>query len=427
MGNGCSCDPQSLELQNCPTVPAIQCRTNFTNECSAADNVCTTFKQGFPTALSPFCHQPNGCCPGTAPNGANSWLFKVDSCQSQCASVDSEGCLILNNIGPEICAGEVNGNIAVNPSEELNVTCKWPTSAFTSLAAVGTWETTYGRDTSADNFRVWNTKIMPTLCSGFQSNAINGPGTCPQENNQGPWVGGICSAFVANNTPTGNKCQDWIRGIAENDAEAKAGANRAIFGYCRNLANINQIMPGLNLDVEDGEVNECLCINRGKDPDGLFNQILQLVGTNQGLVNSLGKVGCWYAPCSAGLNQIIPLKTADTIGDFYPTDCPDVCQIVNIFRGTIENSTIQDEIKCDNSTPTPPGGTGNRQGPGENGNGDDDDDRSFLKRYWWVAVIAGAVVILLIIIIIVVIATSGGKKKDKDKGGLTPTEEALLF
>ncbi len=369
-----------------------------------------------------FCHQPKGCCQGNSPLGINSWLFELDStspCQGLCANVDIGGCVVLNNTRPDVCAGGGKGSSDVNAATEVTVTCKWPTNTFISLAAVEAWETKYGRDTSPGNFSVWNTKIMPTLCSGFQSNAINGPGTCPTENNQGAWVGGVCSAFVANSL-IGNKCQDWIVGISENDTEAKAAANTAIFGYCQNLANINQIMPGLNLDVKDGEVNECLCINRGKDPDGLFNQILQLAGTNQGLVNSLGKVGCWYAPCSAGINQIIPLKTAGTIGDFYPTDCPDVCQIVNNFGGTIENSTLREEINCDNSTPTPPGGTGNRQGPGG-------DDRSFWERYWWIFVIVGAVVILLIIIIIVVIATSGGDKKKKDKGGLTPTEEALLF
>jgi len=409
MGNQvCSCQPgpdgNEVPGGSCPIIPTLQCQADFVNECDTPGNVCTSFQQQVPEeGLTEYCNQPRGCCPGR-PQDKDQWLVEIDNvnspCNGICAEVDIEGCLSLNNNTPAVCAGELGGNIATNPSSELKVTCKWPIDTFTSLEAVNTWLNTYGIETP-ENLKTWNTKIMPTLCQGFQGNAIDGPGTCPSS-----FVGGICSDLIAN-SPTGEICRRWLGGISEDDTEAKAAANETIFGYCRNLANINQILPGANVDIKDGEVNECLCINRGKDPNGTYNQILQAAGSNNDLINSLGKVGCWYAPCNSGTDQLIPLETAETASDYYPEDCPDVCKIVNTFSGTIENSTIKEEINCGGSKPTPPGGTAPPSRTPET--------RSFLDKYWWVGVLLIIFFLIIILVVFIIFDMEEPSKKKKEQ------------
>ena len=105
----------------------------------------------------------------------------------------------------------------------------------------------------------------------------------------------------------------------------------------------------------DGEVNECLCINRGKDPTGLFNEVIGAIDSEGGANNkALSQVGCWYTPCSAGTNQLIPLQNNLTQPIYYPTDCPNVCEIINNIKGKISNTTITENIQCNAVGPPSP-------------------------------------------------------------------------
>ena len=324
------------------------------------------------------------------------------------------GCITLGDSPADVCAGMEGGNISAEaPTSTLPVTCKWPTSVFTSLAAVEAWESKYGVTTSSNNFTAWNTKIMPTLCSTVQSNAEDGPNTCPTTNlpaaGDGEWIGGICSPFVANN-PTGAKCREWIEGIDKNDSISKAAANATIINYCsKTLKNINQTR-GLNLPLKNGEINECLCLNRGADgPNSPFSIVEKQIADNGGSVISLGAVGCWYEPCSAGINQLLPLETSNT-RQIYPTDCPSVCKVIADNEGNI-GGDLKIYINCDGSPPNAPGGNSSgRQNPGGGDDGDGDGLSTIWDDYKWYFIIGGAI-LLVFFIIIVIVGISKSKKK----------------
>ncbi len=303
MGNNCC-------VENAPTgpciTPSIQCQSKFIAECNDADHVCTTVQQSNPLGLTPgVCSSVEPCC-----NGQSTWLYDDpnNTCDQQawCGNVDLNRCIFINDNASDICAGVPGVSISTHKTSTIPVTCKWlVTETFNTLDRVNEWEKLYGLEDPI-NKKNFNTKIMPNLCSMAQLDTTNNI-VCPKNNNEGinAWVEGICSPFVSNNA-IGRKCFDWLKTIDPSDTDTINAVNKqALFGYCEDLKELAKLEPSLGL--KNGEVNECLCINRGKDPTGLFNQIITTVSSNpktKGEVNSLGAVGCWYEPCNAPINQL---------------------------------------------------------------------------------------------------------------------------
>jgi len=396
MGNCCSDDAFPGP---CPALPPPnQCSSTFSDQCVQGSHVCAKIEQSEPLEVAfGVCADIPCCVPSIG-----EWFVDVpsNSCSTQatCSPVNFSLC----NVGDrffEACAGDVGGNISTTMTSTLPITCKWSIDDFNSLEMINEWESKF-KNLNSENKKVFDTQIMPHFCSQAQLNTPNNT-VCPTNNNEGPnaWVGGICSPFVSTNA-VGGKCQSWLKGLG--DSDSILAANKTLNGYCENLKSFADNNPSFGL--KNGEVNECLCINRGEDPTGLFSQITNAVNSNpetRDEANSLGAVGCWYGPCNAGINQILPLNNG-TEPDIYPKNCPNVCKIINNIKGTLTNVKVIEDIKCNDSAPITP----NQGGKTNGGNGDKDGDNgneSFWDKYkWWVIGISISIIVIIFIFIIII-------------------------
>ncbi len=403
MGNAQCCSPLNRPPGPCIASPKIQCQENFIDQCDGVNNICTTFIQTDSGQNSLICGSSSDqtCCfPNPAFPSLSAWLWDDPSntCAqtASCVDVDISKCIPLNKNQADVCAGSAGGNISTIKTKELSITCKWPISSFDTLEAVQTWQKQFDQNNPAIK-TVFDTQIMPYFCSLIQGD-LPDQTNCPTNNNEGPnaWVDGICSPFVALND-TGNFCKSWLSGLSNQSDIVKSVNDKALIGYCDNLSNLTVNRNRIS-GLKNGEVNECLCINRGKDPNGEFNQIVNAITNNpetRDEVNSLGAVGCWYAPCNSGINQLLPLKDETTQPIYYPTDCPNVCRIINNIKGVLEDDKIIENIDCKNAPPDQPNGSGGTTG----------DIRSFWDRYKWIiiGIIIGVIFLLGFIIIFIVI------------------------
>ena len=444
MGGTPSCC-QSPRAIACPTEISIQCQQNFLDTCDGVNNICTTFNQTDPgSGIQRICFAQGNttCCrpssagtPFGGPLGGTAveawkWDDRTNNCAQLgvCADVDVGRCITLGTsdfpVPPNgACAGNLGDNIASNKSSSIPVTCRWPITAFNSLEAIKKWQAAFPEFTTDPTVRnVFDTQIMPHFCS-IPLMDTTGNIVCPTSNNQGSnvWKLGICSPMVATND-AGDECRKWLREVETTPEIIGIFNGEVAFGYCTFVANEAKKLPTLGLD--EGEVNECLCINHGKNPKGEYAMALNAVIEQDSKdVNDFGAVGCWYAPCNVGINQLIPLKDTQTEPKYHP-DCPNVCLIINNIKGIVKGNKFIENIDCKDRDGTGNGnGNGNGDGTG-NGNGDGTgngtgEKKSFWDRYRWY-IIAGSIVLVVIVFIIIIFVFLGeeGKKKKEESGFL---------
>ena len=400
----------------------------------------------------------------TAANGPNIWASTslctggnlAELCGGAgCSTIDTSRCMI-SGTSPTICAGELGGNFSEifiqGPTERttrpnLDVTCQWDITEFNTVEAVNAYIAQFGKGGECKNppcppgvNNVYNEIIMPHFCSLADTNTPQNR-VCPVGGPAGAWVGEKCSRMISN-SEAGNLCTEWINNINNiTDLTAVDNANSETFrGYCNQLA----LDSKTNTALQGGEINECVCINRGKGgATGLWGQVTQAAsetGINiQSQTDPLGPVGCWYTPCNDAATQLVFKNSGNgtTIQKtYYPDNCPNVCQIINNIQGKITNSTFKESINCKGGGGGTGGngGTGGPTGGGTTGGGNgggttdgaDGDQKSFWERYRWWIIGVGIAVILLIIIIIIVVVTTGGKKKPKTKG-INPALTAAIL
>ncbi len=118
---------------------------------------------------------------------------------------------------------------------------------------------------------------MPFFCSQTDTNPTTGLGVCPVASNARAWAGNKCSRFVSN-SPEGQFCRTWLAGIG-NDPITVNAINTAQSSYCESLIEESRTNPSLI----GGEINECLCLNRGKEgTTGLLDETIAAI-TNAGV------------------------------------------------------------------------------------------------------------------------------------------------
>ena len=442
MGNCGSGNP------GCPTTGNLgqtgappQCTRNF--DCIGPGKVCAQYTAEPGTLITSSCgaQQTNpvsGCVNSTSdptyPN--NVWAYSTvcsgnnttGCCNAICTPIDASKCFAAGGVPAQVCAGALSdsgpilGNYSViEPTFGPQtfspvVTCQWDLANFTSLAAVQQFEKTFGKGSCPfdQNYptpcpaggipNVFDQIIMPFFCSQQETSPTTGPTSiCPPASNAGNWIGNKCSRFVSNNAE-GLYCQKWLSGVI-NDPVTVSAINTAQTNYCNTVREQSQTDPTL----EGGEINECLCLNRNKGgATGLFDETVAAIA-NAGVVSAQEltgtQVGCWYAPCNGGaIAQLIPEPAPLISPVYYPTSCPNVCQIIIDNRGKIVGS-INNTINCaGNAQPTPPGNGQSpiptvpvtpSQPPGSGGG----TTQSFWEKYkWWI--IGFAIVVIIIIFFI---------------------------
>lgn len=427
MGSGSSTDCCTFRPPGpCPRQPAIQCTDTFLNQCDGVNSICTTFIQtDVSNSTLGTCSATQPCCQPKASGGipaisAAAWLYDDPNnpcpAQASCVTVQSEKCNVFGigtgSVIADVCAGENGGNISINRSTSIPVTCKWDAGLFRSLDNVKKWLSSGTFDLSdATTRKKYNTEIMPTLCSTPQTDA------CPTANSQGEWVGNVCSPYVATNE-TGSFCRSWLSGLSNDTKTVEAVNSKSIVGYCEFLANEAQNNPSAGL--KNGEVNECLCINAGNDTSGPFVQTRDALASNG--VNNLGERGCWYVPCNSDTTQLLPLSGNATQPIYYPTGCPNVCKAIFDIGGNINNSRLTANINCPGTAPNPPNedgsgnnnnGGGNNNNNGGGNNGDPTNQESFWEKYRWLIIGGAALILILIIFFVIFVVLEEEKKKDK--------------
>lgn len=423
-----------------------QCTSSF--DCTSAGKVCVQYTATPSDLITSNCgaQQTNpvaGCAVHT--NDPTSpdhiWVYSTvcsgDSitgcCNAICTKIDGSKCFAAGGVPAQVCAGSIGGNFSeVEPTFGAQmfapiVTCQWDVTNFSTLAAVQEFQKTFGvgscpYDTSyptpcptgPDNPRgtskVFDEIIMPYFCSLQDTNPTTGPGVCPVASNAGAWVGNKCSRFVSNSTE-GQFCRTWLAGIG-NDPITVNAINTAQSNYCESVIEESRTNPSLI----GGEINECLCLNRGKGgTTGLLDETIAAI-TNAGVATAqqiTGTVaGCWYAPCNGGaINQVIPEPTPLTSPVYYPSNCPNICQIIINNQGKIVGG-ITNKIDCQGNTgsgtpiSTVPVGSGSGSGggtpsPGQPpGSGNHDaPSQTFWEKYkWWIIGISIALIIIIVMI-----------------------------
>lgn len=417
-----------------------QCTANF--ECDNANGegtVCAQYTLTAADGVQSKCitHCDNQIACGTAQDGntSNIWAYAggcsgasgTKCAAAGCAPIDDSKCTVISSANLEVCAGEINGNFseltwngeAYNTRTNLNVTCQWQVEDFATLAAVNEFERQFPQGgtcleppcPTGGATNIYNEVVMPYFCSLSAENTSSEPNVCPAENEAGKWVGNKCSRMIANN-PEGVKCRQWISGLnSQTNTDAVNIANAQVYqGYCSSL----QAEAASDPSLVGGEVNECLCLNRGRGgSEGLFDQVRDAITEAGSSVNELGQVGCWYSPCNSSIFQLIPRNTGSntTVGKtYYPNNCPSVCQIINNIRGTIENSTVKESLNC--------------KGGGNSGGGSTGDIKNFWEKYrWWILGIL-AIIFFVVFVVFIFWAYEGDKRL---KAKRQEQQNALLF